>query len=553
MLTQKTILSLFDFSGVWSSFYKNNGYRVIQIDIKLNQKPNDIFDIDEKYLDSIGPVYGILAAPPCFIPKTLVRTERGNKPIEELLIGEKVLTHTNSYKTISNFYKTFVNQDLLNLKFSSSDVITCTKAHPFLCIKKIGRKKYTEPYWVNAKDLTQDHFACLGECPEKPNKLSKINDLKIEFPNLPFDSENFWWIVGKYLGDGWVRNQPRRHCVNICGGLKNKEEFDVMREKISSVFKYSFSLQKTAFRFHIYKKELVFFLEKFGKYCEGKFVPSFVNILDNNLIKSLLDGYYFADGDENIKKNLISCTSVSKRLIYDIAFLTQEIYNTGYSIFYYKGRDKSNFIDGREIKTNPIYQLRFKSKPSKIEGMSFVKIYNKIWTRLRKVEDKHYEGYVYNLEVEEDNSYTVNNIVCHNCTAFSGAGARWWKRQDQDGTTRECCLMAIKTLEIIEYCKPKFWAVENPVGRLNKMIPEFAKYGPRYFQPYFYGEKYSKKTGLWGKFNFPEPTNIVEPEGNRPGQPNAWYSKVGGKSEKTKEYRSMTPRGFAEAFYNCNK
>ena len=48
MLTQKTILSLFDFSGIWSSYYKNNGYKVIQIDIKLNQKPNDIFDIDEK-------------------------------------------------------------------------------------------------------------------------------------------------------------------------------------------------------------------------------------------------------------------------------------------------------------------------------------------------------------------------------------------------------------------------------------------------------------------------------------------------------------------------
>ena len=139
------------------------------------------------------------------------------------------------------------------------------------------------------------------------------------------------------------------------------------------------------------------------------------------------------------------------------------------------------------------------------------------------------------------------------CTAFSGAGARWWKRQDEDGTTRECCLMAIKTLEIVEYCKPKFWAVENPVGRLNRMIPEFAKYGPKYFQPYFYGEKYSKKTGLWGQFNFPEPTNLVEPEGNRPGQPNSWYSKVGGKSPKTKEYRSMTPRGVAEAFYNCNK
>jgi len=139
------------------------------------------------------------------------------------------------------------------------------------------------------------------------------------------------------------------------------------------------------------------------------------------------------------------------------------------------------------------------------------------------------------------------------CTAFSGAGARWWKRQDLDGTTKECIDLAKKTLEIINCCKPTFWAVENPVGRLNKMVPEYKEHGPRYFQPFWYGEPYSKKTGLWGSFNFPQPNNVVKPEGQRPGQPPAWYSKMGGKSEKTKEYRSKTPVGFAKRFFEFNQ
>jgi len=101
--------------------------------------------------------------------------------------------------------------------------------------------------------------------------------------------------------------------------------------------------------------------------------------------------------------------------------------------------------------------------------------------------------------------------------------------------------------------QPMWWVLENPVGRLNKLFPQLEDYGPRYYQPYWYGDPYSKKTGLWGRFNFPEPTNMVEPEGQRKGQPNAWYSKVGGKSEKTKEYRSITPIGFAQAFYEVNK
>ncbi len=44
----------------------------------------------------------------------------------------------------------------------------------------------------------------------------------------------------------------------------------------------------------------------------------------------------------------------------------------------------------------------------------------------------------------------------------------------------------------------------------------------------------------------------VEPTGHRPGQPNDWYSKVGGKSQRTKNYRSKTPRGFARAVFEAN-
>lgn len=155
--------------------------------------------------------------------------------------------------------------------------------------------------------------------------------------------------------------------------------------------------------------------------------------------------------------------------------------------------------------------------------------------------------------------YWQNYIGCHGilaappCTDFAGSGARWWKEKDADGRTLESMRLMNRTLALIHMLQPMWWVLENPVGRLNKLFPQLEDYGPRYYQPYWYGDPYSKKTGLWGRFNFPEPTNMVEPEGQRKGQPNAWYSKVGGKSEKTKEYRSITPIGFAQAFYEVNK
>ncbi len=54
----KTILSLCDYSGAWSNPYREAGYKVIQVDLKLG---NDIRLFE--FIDS--QVYGILAAPPC--------------------------------------------------------------------------------------------------------------------------------------------------------------------------------------------------------------------------------------------------------------------------------------------------------------------------------------------------------------------------------------------------------------------------------------------------------------------------------------------------------
>lgn len=130
------------------------------------------------------------------------------------------------------------------------------------------------------------------------------------------------------------------------------------------------------------------------------------------------------------------------------------------------------------------------------------------------------------------------------CTDFSGSGAQYWKIKDEDGRTAFSLSLVDKTLEIIEATEPKWWALENPVGRLSKLRPTLGN--PWYFQPHWYGDPYTKKTGLWGNFNKDLPRNDVIPD------PNSWIMKLGGKSEKTKELRSMTPLGFAKAFFLAN-
>ncbi len=147
-----------------------------------------------------------------------------------------------------------------------------------------------------------------------------------------------------------------------------------------------------------------------------------------------------------------------------------------------------------------------------------------------------------------DNYGTVDGILAAvPCTDFAASGARWWKEKDERGDTAKSLELVYQTLRIIDLCMPEFWAIENPVGRINKLVPELGK--PWYFQPFWFGEPYTKKTALFGSFNKPEPTNMVDPVLG-----SLMWKNYGGKSEKTKEARSATPMGFADAFYkaNCN-
>lgn len=138
------------------------------------------------------------------------------------------------------------------------------------------------------------------------------------------------------------------------------------------------------------------------------------------------------------------------------------------------------------------------------------------------------------------------------CTDFASSGAQYWKAKDEDGRTSKSLALVDKTLELVKHYNPKFWVLENPVGRLPKLRPEIGQ--PWYFNPNEFAgyledlsECYTKKTGLWGNFNKPEKKPLpVSPEGS-------WIMRLGGKSEKTKELRSMTPRGFALAFFNANQ
>jgi site-specific DNA-cytosine methylase len=127
------------------------------------------------------------------------------------------------------------------------------------------------------------------------------------------------------------------------------------------------------------------------------------------------------------------------------------------------------------------------------------------------------------------------------CTDFASSGAQFWAKKDAKGQTELSNDLVKQVLRTVEFLQPKIWALENPVGRiakLNNLPPAHLT-----FDPNFYGDPYTKKTLLWGNFENDLPLAPVEPtEG----------SKIVKLSGKDKYARSLTPEGFAYAFFMAN-
>lgn len=148
-------------------------------------------------------------------------------------------------------------------------------------------------------------------------------------------------------------------------------------------------------------------------------------------------------------------------------------------------------------------------------------------------------------------------LMAPTCTHFSLA--RTTAKTPRD--LGEAMKLVRACLNIAEDCRAngniKFWALENPVGYLRQMLGK----PPLTFNPNDYGANYTKKTDLWGYYNFPKKNKrkMTEEEiakcsiNNRdlPKLPEDYVLPDNFRPQQAR--RSMTDEHFALAFFKANK
>jgi len=126
------------------------------------------------------------------------------------------------------------------------------------------------------------------------------------------------------------------------------------------------------------------------------------------------------------------------------------------------------------------------------------------------------------------------------CTDLCSSGARWWPGKGEQALVSALAVVDA-CLRVIVVHRPQWWVLENPVGRLRRYLGE-----PRMaFDPHEYGDPYTKRTLLWGDFRAPLKAHVVpaaekSPIHHMPPSP------------ERGALRSVTPAGFARAFFEAN-
>lgn len=278
------------------------------------------------------------------------------------------------------------------------------------------------------------------------------------------DNEDFWWFVGRYFGDGTLDHKCG---VGICCNKNEPHENEEIKSVLEKLgLKYSFYEKKTANHYYVYDKELHDFLLQFGKGALNKTITPTILDLPINLLKSFILGYHSADGDvhyNNASNEEWGFCTISKGLAYGIQQCMLKAYGVYGNMV---TRNNTDVIEGRKVNTHKSYAVRFLI--NKNEKRKFYEIENGIvWVNVSKVEKESFtydnKKVVYNMSVDDNESYTANNIIVHNCTSYSIAAISKHRRKNPETGNLDpisdyakfCDNMNIHVKEIIKELNPK--------------------------------------------------------------------------------------------------
>ncbi len=407
----------------------------------------------------------------CLHPDEFIHTKAGIKKIKDIQAGDYVYTHKNRARKVTEVYKRDFRGEIYHIRpwyFSMGTKVT--GEHPFYaykttncsstgdrCIptaahKRICRHNFYKDYkaeWIPAELLEEEDILVF---PRFKN-TTPLNSISLEplvnstvlsdqiltggnrgrsFRKEVMLTKEFCRLVGYYLAEGYTNGRDE---IAFAFHEKETEYIEDVIDLMQKVFGFS--------HYRVYKRngtkgvEISFYSKLIVKFFTSHFytgiplrainktVPDWMLHLPEEYQAEILRGWWRGDQGYTSSRYLMDGMKVICLRLGIIPSVFQD------SLENYQRRGNHGY-NGRNIKANSdLFSLNrlafFEDQFNLLSDSSFKKNVRKltrkhgwidenyIYIPVRAIEKIPYKGEVFNLEVEEDNSYLAEFSAVHNC------------------------------------------------------------------------------------------------------------------------------------------
>lgn len=345
----------------------------------------------------------------CFVAGTPVLTPKGYVPIERICVGDEVFGGDGKAHKVTDAWSHITDKPLVTVRVWGNVPITCTADHKFMLrngawveaskLKKgdalaympeVGNVDYTTPIEVPEEFKIPKTFV---------NNWSKVqtNGRAKNMPPIQI-SDEFLYVAGYYLGDGFASDLPRKAgFVEFDGNTFSKKEA-LMRckkwaESVGMSVSYGEAKNDRGAAIRCYSLEYArLFKHMFGHGAKNKHLPDWMYLLSRRQIEIVIKGLQDSDGHTR-NKTQFGYGTVSDALAAGVVWLlTAAGYKTGYT---YAKVARCHY-PGAILSHEPNYRVR----NNKVREV---------------IPHEPVSTTVYDITVEDAHTFVVGNSVVHNC------------------------------------------------------------------------------------------------------------------------------------------
>ncbi len=384
------------------------------------------------YASGVKPIW----CPGCVLGETLVISNPSAKQIQEVEIGEKVLTAEGVYKKVAAKIVHHHAGLMYKVRVKSFGAISATPEHPFVGVKRIRKRKHNQVFLeqkIEASHLSKGDylvFPIMGEIRDMtalPISYT-VKEKDTRSKSLPAEvdvDEDLLRLAGYYIAEGSVHRREIIFSFN-----KNETEF---MEDVKSLMKKIFGLDgkvTTRKREDYNGADVVFnssylsevFEKMFGESAETKHIPHEFMFLPIEKQAGLLRGMWRGDGCfMKAKAQYVTISMVLAEQV-KMLLLRQEIvpimhaeeehgmHKKAYRIYVSDCEDYNKLAE--------IVGVEGRRNGRSVSGSSIIKN-GRVYLPVSGIETFQYSGPVYDLTMDsQDHTFVTNVTASGNCGDF---------------------------------------------------------------------------------------------------------------------------------------